>query len=236
VQNKRLREFIGKTRGEFDMIKTFSYVVERKIETFPIEGKMIAYRDVSEINGKEISKHEGISTIESIELVKDQGLIKNIDGLYLFKEEVVEKHRNQNIFHYQEDMDSVLIRQPYSYLEENGKDGVIVLRLSIDSHDLYFINGEPLMKPVYFDNANGLIGDEYYDLDAIVEKIKDHPNIIWNKSRNGSYQVSTYNGDGLNFRLVPSNEIWEQIKDSKSSFELREYVKANILDIEQFKK
>lgn len=218
------------------MIKTLSYVVERKIETFPIEGNLVAYRDVSEINGKEISKNEGISTIEAIKSVKDQKVIKGLDSHYLFKKEVVENHRNQNIFHYQKDMDSVLIREPYSYLEEKGKDGVIVLRLSMASHDLYFVNGDQLMKPVYFDNANGLIGDEYYDLSAIVEKLKDHPNIIWDKSRTGSYQVSTYNGYGLNFRLVPSKEIWEQIKDFKSSFELREYVKANILDIEQFKK
>jgi hypothetical protein len=214
---------------------SYTYQVFREIHTIAIEGDIVAFRDVTRIEGEKERVVEGISTVANINKVTKDKFVPTLDEVYLFKKGIIEAHANENLFRDYEEMRKFLIEKPYSYVEQFGIEGTVLLRSEISSHNLYTLDGDRLPHPIYFSDIEGLISDRYYDLDKIIEKLKDRTDIIWMKSkRDGSYLISSFNGFGLKFRYLPSAEVWEKIKGMKDSFMVRDYLKKEVLGIEEY--
>jgi hypothetical protein len=214
---------------------SFSYVVSRQIFTISLEGDIVAFKDVTKMEGKSDFIMEGISTLEKIAKVTMDKPVQGLDRVCMFREGVVEAHAKDNLFHYNEWYDKFNIENPFSYVEEFGLTGFHLLNSEWASHNFYRLNGERLPHPIYFSDSSGLMVSSHFDLLKIVEKLRDWKDIIWTLSkRNDSFLHATHCGWGLEFRYLPNGEVWENIKDIKDSFMVREYLKREVFRIMEF--
>ncbi|ADO59637.1 hypothetical protein [Paenibacillus polymyxa] len=210
-----------------------TYQVVREIFTSEIEKDIVAFQDVTQIEGKEDLVSEGISTLEKIASVNNDKVVPIMEKLCLFKKGVVEAHKEENIFVDSTRYNQFYIPKPFSYIQEFGMEGAVLLKSEGYSHNLYTLDGDRLMHPIHFDD----IYEEYYDLYAIIAALNKRDDIRWKKSKwNNSYFVSTLGGKRLEFRYLPTNGIWDEIKYIKNSFDVRDYLKKEVLGISKFAK
>ncbi|MBP1308863.1 hypothetical protein JOD82_001883 [Paenibacillus sp. 1182] len=210
-----------------------TYQVVREIFTIDIEKDIVAFRDVTQIEGKQDSISEGISTPEKIASVNNDKVVPKMEKLCLFKKGVEEAHKEENIFVDSTRYNQFYIQKPFSYIEEFGTEEVMLLKSEGYSHNLYTLDGDRLMHPIHFDD----IYEEYYDLYPIIETLNKRDDIRWKRSKlNNSYFIFTLGGRRLEFRYLPTNEIWAEIKYLKNSFDVRDYLKKDVLGISKFAK
>lgn len=218
--------------------RTFEFVANRTIETISIQDDIVAFRDTVDINGKKVVV-EGISTQGKVDQVVGDARVPTLERIYLYLKEVREAHHKENLFHYSDRYFTYYIEDPFKYLETEGVEvipNLVLLRDAVNSHDFYTLGGEKLPKPVYFDNGSGLMCDEYFDIHKVYEQLKDREDIVWEQNkRKDSVFVDTWNGYGLKFRLIPTPEMWEVIKDKNDTFNLREYLIREVFDIQKYR-
>ncbi|MFF2532209.1 hypothetical protein ACFVS2_25200 [Brevibacillus sp. NPDC058079] len=218
-------------------MKKIVYQVVREIHTLPLEGETVAYCDVTSIEGKAVSSVEGISTQAMIDNIQNDQIVPILEDVYLFHKDVVEFHANKNLFqHRTEAIEKYMIEKPYTHVSRNGADDFLLLRTDFAALELFTLSGDKLLQPIFFNEAFGLISDKYFDLDKIIEKLEKRDDIIWTKNqRTNSCLISIYDGWGLEFRYIPSKEVWEVIKEMNSSFLIRQYLIKEVLEIHDCK-
>lgn len=210
------------------MKKSFTYVVKLDVEYEKVKFKdsdkeYYVYRETKTGPGRIFIK-EGICEPSQIDNYVENRGIENVNLLLLDnKAEVAFKTYLNSEKEWEPH--NYLIKKPYTYICENGTESISLYQFDLGSDSLYDINGEVLPRAIFFNfsSSNGSMHNGRFNLNKVLDKIKDNADIRFLKECDKNIDsipywaaVEGYN-EFLKFIFMPTKEQYKYIFDNKKS-------------------
>lgn len=207
------------------MTKSIPFTAERKISWLPITGEMVAFKEDLIYNGTIISSNQGISTVENIEQANEFNSVLPVKKefsrykleLSMYKKEIIEFVRN-NPFGILKDTKVLFdleILEPYTFLLENEVSDTELIYLDFGNHNCYKADGSLIPKAIYFDYMSGQTDNQHYDLEKLLEVLKNRSDIHFHEE--GIIEIPYYNSEPernqyIKFNWIPTDEDFARIE------------------------
>jgi hypothetical protein len=212
------------------MRKEIEYSIRRVIETVPIKGSFVAYRERVYMGGGLPKEKEGVTTANFIKCLQTDLPIKTPrvrirDGVHgyfkLMKEQIKEVVRT---FPYGYDelfkqFEECTVEKPFTHITENGLEDVELLTYASDDN-LYALDKIALPKAIHFEYVTALTDNRHYDLEKMVEVLSSRPDIKfilspWEKVIKGIPYYNAEEGRDLCIEFIwyPTEETFALVRD-----------------------
>jgi hypothetical protein len=222
--------------------KELSYSVSRTIETLPVQGDIVAFRDERKVGDTVIFAAQGLATLAAIESTSGYDEIVPLARYSLCHSSVPEMFHQNTWSHVIDDIyaQSLIYDHPYTHIKEHGADKTVILRINapMDGHN-YDLAGEKIPCGYHFDYMNGHVDNAHYDLEKIEEILLARDDIRFYKE--GSQQIPYYNAENgrtrhLHFLWIPSDEDFAKLRHIRDRFDVYRTIKSDILGFPPEKK
>lgn len=178
-------------------MKSIDVTINRIIETKKIENtRFFVFRDIQSIDGNVISKIEGVA-------LEDQ--INSTDGISKIDTKV-EVQEDSEYYAFpmvikNEDMEKVMAGKAHitdriespTFKTATSKDYQLILFQSA-TYNIFDLNLNPKAIPVHLDYINGQVDDAHYDLEKLLQILKNNSRVI-DKENLSISDIPVYNQD-----------------------------------------
>ncbi len=218
------------------MQRVLEWGVRRVIDTVPIVGDYVAYRERICIGGGLPQEKEGVTTNQMIWVQLDEPIVnvkttlrKHVEGEYaLYKSSLRETVRTTlwSSEGFTKQWEESLIKNPYTYITEKGMEGVELLCASWYDHNLYDLGKVVQPKAMHFDYINAHMNNRCYNLEEVVKVLEKRNDIVWLDSRrpwernsdDRIFNIPYYNAEEgythyLEFMWTPTDEDFAKVRD-----------------------
>lgn len=239
--------------------KVIPFTARKKVQWLPISGEIVAFKEDILFNNELFSSKEGIALLSDVENAHHLNEIphfkKEIAGrsseFVLFKSSFLEFVRKNplNVNKNAELAFDLLIDNPFTYLQSNNVEDVVILCVDFGNYQVYNVNGDLMPQGIYFGYISQHIDNYHYDLEVLLAAIKDRsdieiikapPSVIHGEGfikRIPSYNSEEGKNLWIEFIWSPSDEDFEKIKvNLEDRYNRYENIVSKIFGIEKIQK
>lgn len=228
-------------------INTFEKEIQTKytVKHIQFDENLTLYK-IEIITGEKIGYQCGICLNSEIDILfKTPETFKSeLYGHYLWNKQVIEACKTD--FHQlYNDLEIYMIKinEIIDHIEDiNDFEDFIVLKWDGAKEELYeYGSDNPIPKTVYFDYTSGNISNINYNLEEMLEILKNRKDIVIFKGNFGEeiqsipyYNCDEYTGKNrfISFKWIPNNKDWTKICNMKY-FKKYEYIITEIFNIKR---